>query len=142
MDKEKVVKMDNIITKFQIVYTNIKQERNSGFYLFMVLKMDEFTDKWSVVISAPWYNSENQHETFQYITNNIRKVLTPAEISTIARVGTFLPTEHLVTLVNQTVRVTGGSPVRLEDTKINGYQIHEAYIFESIPPNDLKQYDA
>lgn len=133
-----MVKMDNIITKFQTVYTNIKQDKKSDFYLFMVLKMDEYTDKWSVAISAPWYTHENQQETFKYLSKKINEVLTSAEISKIARVGTFLPSEHLVLLVNQEVVVVGKEPVKLENTKINGYQIHEAYIFQSISPADLK----
>ncbi len=129
--------MDNIITKFNTVFRNIKKEKGSDFYLFMVLRMDEFTDKWSVVVSAPWNTSKNQHGSFRYIAEKIREVLTPEEISTIARIGTFLPDEHLVTLFNQAVRVRDGDPVKLENRKINGYFVHEAYIFESIPFKDI-----
>lgn len=127
----------DIIAKFETIFKNIKEEKRSNFYLFMVLKMDEFTDKWSVVISAPWNTAQNQHETFQYIARKITEVLTPEETSTIARIGTFLPDEHLVVLINQAFKIKDDSPVRIENKKVNGFQVHEAYIFESLPPTEL-----
>lgn len=100
----------------------------------MILKMDEFVDKWSIVVSAPWLTSDNQAEMFDYLSTKIRQALNQEERSSIARLGTFQPNEHLVRLMNQSIRVGGGSPVKLENTKINGYLIHEAHIFESITP--------
>jgi len=126
--------MENIITKFQTIFSTIKLEKNSNFYLFMVLKMDEYTDKWSVVVSAPWMTSENSRESFNYIAQKITQVLTKEEVSNLARIGVFQPNEHLITLVTQTIRIQDAEPMKIENTKLNGYTIHEAYIFESIPP--------
>lgn len=125
--------MEDIITKFQSIYSNIKEEKGN-LYLFMILKMDELVDKWSIVVSAPWLTNENQAEVFNYLLTKIRQTLNQEEGSSIARLGTFQPNEHLVRLVNQSIRVEGGSPIKLENTKINGYLIHEAYIFESVMP--------
>jgi hypothetical protein len=128
-----MVNMDDIISKFQTIFNNMKQEKGS-FYVFMILKMDEYINKWSIVVSTPWISRENQRENFIYIVNKIRRNLTLEESATIARLGLFQPDEHMIRLINQSIRVETGTAVKLENTKLNGYLIHEAYIFESIPP--------
>ena len=128
--------MEDIIRKFQLIYTDLKREKGS-FYVFMILKMDEFVNKWSIVVSAPWITKGNQNENFTYLVDKIKETLTLEESSTIARLGIFQPDEHLIRLINQSIRVDSGTPVRLENTKLNGYLIHEAYIFESISLQDL-----
>jgi len=136
VQKRKVVNMEDIIRKFQLIYTDLKREKGS-FYVFMILKMDEFVNKWSIVVSAPWITKGNQNENFTYLVDKIKETLTLEESSTIARLGIFQPDEHLIRLINQSIRVDSGTPVRLENTKLNGYLIHEAYIFESISLQDL-----
>jgi hypothetical protein len=125
-----MVTMDNIIDKFQVLYSEIKKEKGS-FYLFVVLKINEYADKWSVVVSAPWMSGQNQKDNFNYIAQKITSILSKEEISTIARVGLFRSDEHLVDLFTKTIQVEGTGAVHLENTKINGYQIHDAYVFES-----------
>jgi hypothetical protein len=123
--------MENIITKFKTIYLEVKSEKGPC-NLFMVLKMDDFTDKWSLAISAKWITQENKKEIFKYVADKLTSRMSPAEISTIARLGIFLPDEHLVNLFNSAVAIQGnGEPIRLVNTKINGFQVHEAYIFES-----------
>ena len=125
--------MENMMIKFQKIYKELKKEKGS-FFLFMILKMDEFTNKWSIVVSAPWISVKNQKESFNYIADKITAHFTKEEISTIARLGIFQSNEHLVRLMTESLRVKGGAPIKLENTKVNGFQIHEAYIFESVPP--------
>jgi len=123
--------MENIITKFQTIYNSVRTEKGS-FTLFMILKMDEYTDKWSILISAPWITQDNKSEIFKYLAGIISSKLTQQEVTTIARLGLFLPNEHLVTLFTGTFRVQANSaPIKLVNTKVNGYQVHEAYIYES-----------
>lgn len=131
-----MINMEEIVNKFQTIYSSIRAEKGP-FYLFMILKMDELIDKWSVVASASWIKRESQAENFKYITDKIRGTLTAEESLAIARVGTFQPEEHLVRLINNAVRVQGGQAVYMTNNKINGYLIHEAYVFESVPPEGL-----
>ncbi|GEM_PF-1624176 len=127
--------MENIITKLQSVYSELKKEKGE-FFLFMVMKIDEYTDKWSMAISASWITSENRKTEFDYIAGKINANLTESEVAAIARVGIFQPEEHLVKLITESYRTEGDTPIRLENTKVNGYQIHEAYIFEARVPNE------
>lgn len=129
--------MENLIDNFQKIFNDIKIEKGS-FYLFMILKMDEYIDKWSVIASAPWISRDNPRESFDYIAGVIRKNLNPDEISTIARLGIFQPEEHLVQLITASIRVQDGSNVRLENTQVNGYKVHEGYVFESKQPDVRK----
>lgn len=125
--------MQNLIDKFQTVHSEIRKEKGN-FYLFMVLKMDEFADKWSVFVSAPWATREKQKESFQEVARKITSSFSREEISSIARIGIFQPDEHLVRLITSTIHVQEGPAVKLNDTPINGFQIHEGYIFESALP--------
>lgn len=125
--------MQNLIDKFQIIYSEIKKEKGN-FYLFMVLKMDEFTNKWSVVVSAPWATREKQKDSFSEVARKITSSFSKEEISSIARIGIFQPDEHLIKLITGSIRVQDGPAIKLDNTKINGFQIHEGYIFESKPP--------
>lgn len=125
--------MQNLIDKFQAVHSEIRKEKGD-FYLFMVFKMDEFADKWSVAISAPWATREKQKESFQEVARKITRSFSTEEVSSIARIGIFQPDEHLVRLITGAVRVQDGSKIKIEDQKINGFEIHEGYIFESVAP--------
>mgnify|MGYP000893341260 CR=1 FL=1 len=125
--------MENLIDKFRNIFNEIKSDKGD-FYLFMVLKMDEYIDKWSVIASAPWISRDNPRESFDYVAGIIKKNLNSEEISTIARLGIFQPDEHLVQLITASIRVQDGSNVKLENTQVNGYKIHEGYVFESKQP--------
>lgn len=128
--------MQDIQTQFQSIFAQLKKGHKQDFYLFMILKMDEYVDKWSIAISAPWITKENFQQGFKEIADIITKTLTSEQISTVARIGIFQPNEHLIKVITRSVRIRGGSPVKFENTKINGYKIHLAYIFESNPPED------
>ncbi len=125
--------MEDITLKFQKIYSDLKVEKGD-FYVFMILKMDEFVNKWSVVVSAPWITKKSRDRDFEYIVNKFKDSFSPEESATIARLGIFQPDEHLIKLINQSIRVSTPTPIKLEETKLNGYLIHEAYIFESNPP--------
>ena len=132
--------MENMITKFQSIFSDIKKEKGR-FFLFMILKIDEYTNKWSVAISAPWITQENRRESFKYIAKKITSTLTKEEISSVARLGLFQSDEHLITLITDAIRIERGRPIKLENTKINGYQIHEAHIFESVSPRTTESHE-
>ena len=106
------------------------KESRGAVSVFAIIKMDEITDKWSVVFSAPWIDKENKTEVFNYLRGLLLEHLSAEEIPTIARLGLFLNNEHLIQLILKSVKVENGE-VNLKDTALNGYKIHEAYIFES-----------
>lgn len=126
---------ENVIEKFKIIYSEIEKEKGNT-YLFMIIKMDEFIDKWSVFISASWIKAEDLQATSRYIVDKIRKKLTQEEGSLIARIGVLTPDERFVKLITSTAKVADDSPIRLKDTIINGYKIHDTWIYRSKSPQE------
>jgi hypothetical protein len=107
---------------------DILEESNKPVWLFANLKMDEFIDKWSIIISAPWITPKNEDESFEYLLGLLKENLNEKELSSIARVGLMGKDEHLVEEL-----LFRDSLEPLKDTPINGNRIHEGYIIACNP---------
>ncbi len=107
---------------------SIIYKSNKGVSLFAILKMDELTDRWSVIFSAPGLEEENKRkQMFKYLIDLILENLNEEDIKTIARVGVFPLENHLVTdLLNYKKDFS-----IKESTRVNGNIVHEGYILES-----------
>jgi hypothetical protein len=119
-----------MVEKFKKILEKIKNDKGT-VAVFSIVKMDEITDKWSVILSASWVTTENLTEIFNYLRKILITSLTKEEASSIARLSIFTTDEHLVQLILGSVSVQNGAEINLKDTTMNGYKIHEAYIFES-----------
>jgi len=119
-----------MVDKLKQILSQIKADRGA-VTLFAIIKMDEITDKWSVFLSAPWINEQNMSEVFSYVRSLLLQSLTEEEKSTIARISIFSSNEHIIQLITTAIKVEAGSIATIKDTQLNGYKIHEAYIFES-----------
>lgn len=114
-----------MVEKFKEILRIITSEKGE-VSLFGMFKMDDITDKWSVILSAPWTESSEKDDSFKYLTGLIQKSLSEEESNDIARVGIFSENEHLVQLL---LEYKTGS--RIQDEKINGNIIHDGFILES-----------
>ena len=112
-----------MVEKFRKIFATIKNEKG-GVFIFALMKMDELTDKWTVVLSAPWA-VEGDAEVFKYILDLIKTQLLPEEVSTVARISIFPQTDHLIEMLS---KYASGASI---SGKINGNQIHEGYIIEA-----------
>lgn len=111
-----------MVDKFRQVVEQITREKGA-MYLFAILKMDELTDKWTIIVAAPWIDSHS----FSYIRDILIKKFTSEEIDTVARLGIFPKSEHIV---EELLKYQSGAIIN-EDQKINGNLIHEAHILVS-----------
>lgn len=102
------------------------EARRGPVTLFALLRMDEFLDKWTVVISAPWASQQNRAEVFEELRNSISTKLSEPEKSEIARIGIFPREEHLI---EDLLRFKAGQTLR--DVRVNGNQMHLAHIIAS-----------
>lgn len=116
-----------IVVALKEVLKQISENR-SEVSLFALLKMDELTEKWTVVLSAPWINNSTRDETFYQIRDLLLKVLSKDELQTIARIGLYETGEHLIELLID--RYNDGDYIA-SDEKVNGNLIHEGYILAS-----------
>lgn len=125
-----MVTNDRFIEKISDVYRDIVKEKKGKIYLFMLIKMDEYVDRWSLLISASWFKDENFRDEFKYMLDKLANNLDPGERESISRLGLFTKDEHLVELFTNSYQVIAvDSPIRIKDTQVNGYKVHEAYIF-------------
>lgn len=115
------------ITQLKQSLEDLEQSRGE-VALFALLKMDELTEKWTAIISAPWVADT----TFADVYKEFRESLINrigSEMSTIARIGIFDVSDHLSELILD--RYTSGAYIS-DDQQINGNLVHEGYIIKSV----------
>ncbi len=115
-----------MVEKFKTILQQITDAKGE-MTLFAMMKMDEFTDKWSVVVCAPWARTENRSENFTFIKGVLDANLNEEERITIARIGIFPKQDQAIQALLQ---FQEGTTIK-EDTKINGFMVHEAHILHS-----------
>lgn len=115
-----------MVEKFRQILEEIKEQKGN-VYLFVILKMDEFTDKWSVILSAPWINNNNLRENFVFLRKIMIKSFSNEEMALIATLGVFTKDEHII---EELLKYKEGAVIN-EQVKINGNVIHEAHILAS-----------
>ena len=125
----------DFVEKFNNIFSKIKKEKGEMF-LFMIMKTDEISDKWSVDISASWIDLNQKSDVFAYLTNLIKENLNSDELSIIARIGIYEPGSTLVKLITEKYIIKEGIN-RIPEQNINGFLIHDAYIFQSFAPGNL-----
>lgn len=121
-----------MVDKFLNILEKIRNEKGDVTFLG-ILKMDEFSDKWTVLLSARWSSELTRKEDFEYIRNLLRSNLSSEELSGITRLGILPEETHLIQLL---LNYQTGTEFN-KDTKINGNIIHEGYIVVSNKTQEL-----
>lgn len=99
-------------------------KQNSQVLLFAMLKMDDLTDRWTVVVSANNVDDiEKRKELFEKIVGYLKDNPETVGKHNIARIGIFSTDNHLVQDVAK--HPEGG---KIENEKANGNFIHEGFV--------------
>lgn len=117
---------EKIIDKFKIILDKIEKKRGSTI-LFGLFKMDEITDKWTIIVSATWVNSNNFKDIYFDLRDISSKVLNEREMLEVGRVGIFMVDNHLV---EEILEKHDGYGHEIKNEKINGNYIHEGYLLK------------
>lgn len=116
-----------MVDKFKKILFEL-EKANKDVSLLALLKMDEITDRWSVIFSANGLEEEaKRREMFEYLVNLIIKYVNEEDIKSIARVGVFPISNHLV---QDLLKYNKNFSIK-ELTPVNGNVVHEGYILES-----------
>lgn len=115
-----------MVEKFKKTIELLELDYQQKLALFAVMKMDDLVDKWSIFLAADWITESNRGEVFQKLAAIIRKTFTEEENESIARIGIFSKSDHIPQLFLQFKEET-----ILNNQKVNGFFIHEAYILRS-----------
>lgn len=114
-----------MVEKLKEILATIKRDKGN-VSLFAILKMDELTDRWTVLLCADWATT-NKAQAFEYLIGLLRGSLSQEDLQSVARVGVLGKDEHLI----QDLLKYKANTVINDTIKINGNMVHEAHIFES-----------
>lgn len=120
-----------LLDKLRTVCSSLESSRGA-VNLFAIFKMDELTDKWTVVVSAPWVSEASF--VFEAAFSELRTLLIEAlgeEMGSIARIGFYTLDNHFTSLVMQ--KFTTDRAIS-EAQQINGNLVHEGYVVKAIRP--------
>lgn len=115
-----------MVDKFRTILEKIKSEKGN-VNIFAILKMDEFTDKWTVLLSAPWITEETLKENFLYLRELLVSTFSFEEMTMIAKIVVSTNDEHII----QELLNFKPESIISSDQQINGNLVHEAYILAS-----------
>lgn len=115
---------ETFIQKFKEILTELKKD--STVFLLAILKMDDITDRWTVVLSESSHDSKTQIDAFSKVRSLLLSKLDEQERSTIARIGVFNKNDHFVDVMVNKYRANDYIDT---DEKLNGNLIHEGYVF-------------
>lgn len=116
-----------MVDKLKAILAKIHKD-NKQVSLFAVLKVDDLTDRWSIIFSAPDLEDKDRRQAaFMYLVELLTTNLDDKDIHTIARVGVFPLSNHLV---EDLLKYKSGYEFK-DSTPVNGNTVHEGYILES-----------
>ncbi len=118
-----------MVDKFKQILEKLKEKGKVS--LFVVLRMDDFVDKWSVVICSDWAKAGDE-ASFKEIVDIMSSILNTEERQLIARVGIFNKDDYVAKLF---LPYKKGSEIK-EKTQINGFVVYEGYVLESSDENE------
>ncbi|MBI2009484.1 hypothetical protein HYS84_03735 [Candidatus Saccharibacteria bacterium] len=124
-----------MVEKIKTILKELKKA-NKPVSLLAILKMDDVTDRWSVVYSASdLQDAKKRNAMFRHLVDLLIKYLSKAELQEIARVGVFPLDNHLV---QNLMKYKKGYSFQ-EPTPINGNVVHEGHILESSDTEKIPQ---
>lgn len=115
-----------MVEKFKKIAEELKNN-DVGILVLAYLKMDEISDRWSIILGVKNIAEEPQRKkVFELLVGSIKKNLDAIEISSIARVGVFPKENHLIESLQKYKPGLIKGPVQ-----VNGNIVHEGEIIIS-----------
>ena len=126
-----------MVEKLQNLIRRVEAQKGS-LTLFMLWKDVTEVEKWTVVVSAPWLDKQNQQTALRYWINLLQGALNTSELNTISRVSVVKTDDKFVQFLTRAVNVSGGA-VRFTRNQVGEYYINEAIIFEAKDAGSAKK---
>jgi len=104
-------------------------DEKGPFALFALFLREDAADKWDLVISAPWVETDKE-AALRLISAKVRRVLSPTELLAVSRIVLVEPASPAVAAINSAFRVEH-STVEVRDSNFFGLAIKHAHIFAS-----------
>lgn len=104
--------------------------KKGDFALFALFAREDMPDRWDLVFSATWPESEN--EAIEYIVAEIKNHIGSQELTKLSRIVFVDATDPPVQAINRAYHVEHGSE-EVRNTNFFGLPIEHAYIITSRP---------
>lgn len=119
--------MNQLAEKVRQVEQDIASEQGP-LNLFALLEREDLSDRWDLVISASWATQDGT--TLRYLTEAIKRHLSPADMTLLSRVVVLDASEDPVRAINESYQVEHGQ-VELRDPASFGLPVKHGYIITS-----------
>jgi len=119
--------MNEITEKLRRVEQEISTKKGP-LNLFAFLEREDVSERWDVVVSAPW--AKFDEATLRYVGEVLKRHLTPAEMTTLARIVILEPAEDPVRAINDAYDVEHGQVELIHPSRF-GLPVKYGYIITS-----------
>lgn len=119
--------MNELTDKIRQVESDIANEKGQ-FNLFALLEREDLTDRWDLVIAAPW--AKHDEPTLRYIVAALKRHLDSTDMTLLARIVILEASEDPVRAINDSYNVEHGR-VELNDPARFGLPVKHGYIITS-----------
>jgi hypothetical protein len=119
--------MDNLAEKLRVLEGDIAAERGS-LNLFALLEREDLSDRWDLVISAPW--AREDEATLKYVADAVKRHLEPAEVTRLSRIVILDADQDPVRAITDTYDVEYGR-VEIAQPARFGLPVKQGYIITS-----------
>lgn len=120
--------MKTVIDALLEIERALSKERGR-FTLFALFLREEALEKWDLVVSAPWIETDRR-SALKLLSDRVRESLSVSDLLSISRIVLADPSDPAVDAINRTVPVEH-STVEVKDSTFFGQQIRHAHIFAS-----------
>jgi hypothetical protein len=124
--------MKQMLEKLATLERHIATEKGD-FALFALLLRADAEDKWDLLISAPWLETDKK-ASLAYVANKIREQLTTQELLSLSRIVLLEKGNPVLEALRGMVQVQHGMG-EVSDSIVFGVPIKHAYLITSAQEN-------
>ena len=122
---------EKMIEKLKAMELEVSKEKGE-FSLFGLFLREDATDKYDLVVSAPWMETDNKW-SLEYLSKQVQSKLEQDELLSISRIVLLEKGNPVVEAVQKAVNVKHGD-LRVSNTNFSGLQVSQACISTSWAP--------
>jgi len=119
--------MNQLTSKVRDFERDLAREKGP-LNLFALFEREDLNDRWDLVVSAPW--ARHDGDTLQYLADTIKRHLSPADMTRLARIVVLDAAENPVREITENYDVEHDQ-MEMNDLESLGLPLKHGYIITS-----------